>query len=140
MVLRHASEQADLKFGCASLQSRQFANALEDALFGVITDRAGVEQNHVGIAGALGFGESSFAQDSTYELRVGDIHLASVSLNVDSSPAQAPIRGLVGHQLFVRSHSHLMSLNSLPRFQLRDKWTMLTMLRAGYESGATSIV
>ena len=83
IMLRHASEEPELEAGPRALEARQSAQAPEHALLGVFANRAGVEQDHVGVFGTLGAAVPGAAHDRADRLRVGDIHLASVGLEID---------------------------------------------------------
>ena len=82
-MLRHASEQPELHLRPRILEPRQLAQPVQHLLFGMLANRAGVEQDDVGIFDAVGSDVTGAAQDGADRLRIGDIHLASVGLEIN---------------------------------------------------------
>ena len=97
IVLRHASEQTEPYSRPAALEAGQLAEPLEHALFGVLADSAGVEQDDVGVFSLLGAPEAGLTHHGPHGLRVRDIHLASVGLDIDPR-----LRRDVGESLHIR--------------------------------------
>ena len=100
VVLRHASEQPQAQFGTGVLEARKLAQAPQHPFLGMLANRAGVEQDDVGVFGTAGGGISGAAQYPAHQLGVGDIHLAAVRL--DKDPRRP---GLVLCGLAHRSHA-----------------------------------
>ena len=100
VVLRHASEQPQPQFGTGVLEPRKVAQAPQHPFLGMLANRAGVEQDDVGVFGTAGGGVAGAAQHPADQLGVGDIHLAAVRL--DKDPRR---RGLVLCGLAHRSHA-----------------------------------
>ncbi len=90
--LGHAPDHAQDPAG--ALVALQFANPADDALFGMIAHRAGVDEDDVG-PGGIGFGRVAVLRQHTeHQFGVGHVHLASVGFDID--PLQPdPHRGRV---------------------------------------------
>src|ERR1700691_1315602 len=56
---------------------------MQHLLFGMLTNRASVEQHDVRIVDAVGIDVTGAAQDCAHRLRIGDVHLTSVGLEVN---------------------------------------------------------
>ena len=84
-ALRHAAEHADPHFGPAVLVLLQFADATQDARLGVVADRAGVEQEKVGVLGSIDFAPARAAQTVTHRVAVVHVHLTPVGLDVHAA-------------------------------------------------------
>ncbi len=65
------------------LKPRQVGKPAQGAFLGMLADRAGVEQDDVGVLGPRGAGVTGPAQDSGDQFGVRDIHLAAIGLKVD---------------------------------------------------------
>ncbi len=65
-------------------EPRQVAQAPQHALLRMLANRAGVEQDNVGVLGTGGGGVTGAAQQPADQLGVGDIHLAAVGLDKDA--------------------------------------------------------
>src|SRR5262249_16369639 len=73
----------------AQLELRQRTHAPDDALFGVLTYRACVQEDDVG-GSWIGSGRVSRArQMAAHELGIGQVHLAAVGLDVDGGHRNA---------------------------------------------------
>ena len=83
--LGHAAEDAHDHVGAGLAVDVELADAAQDALLGVVADRAGVGQDHVGLVDLFGADISFAAQDGEDHFRVRYIHLAAVCLYVNLS-------------------------------------------------------
>ena len=83
IMLRHASEQPELDLRPRLLKARELPQPVQHLLFGVLANRAGVEQHDVRIVDAVGSDVTGAAQDCAHRLRIGDIHLTAVGLQVN---------------------------------------------------------
>ena len=71
--------------------------AVADALLGIVPDRAGVEQDQIGLTLILGGGVAGLGQDARDDLAVAEVHLASVALQIQL--ARSDGLGLEGFSL-----------------------------------------
>ena len=83
-MLRHASEQPQLDLGARLLKSCEVAQTPDHALLGMLADRAGVQQDDVGLLELRCGRVTGSAQDPSNQLGIRDIHLASVGFEPDS--------------------------------------------------------
>ena len=81
--LGHATQYADPYAGLFSLERAQFAQPGPNALFRVVADRAGVQQNHVGFFDALGVTVAFVLEDRKHDFAVACVHLAAVSFDIE---------------------------------------------------------
>jgi hypothetical protein len=79
--LRHAADYS--QHVARPLVPLELAHAPDHPLLGVVTHRAGVHQHHVGLRRVVGALVARPAEEPEHELRVGDVHLAAVGLDVD---------------------------------------------------------
>ena len=79
-VLRHAAGHADHDLGARGLDPRELAEPAEHAQLGVLADRAGVEQDRIGVICARDQRHAGALQHAGHGLCVGHIHLAAVGL------------------------------------------------------------
>ena len=96
IVLRHASEQPDLHLRPRILEPRKLPQPMQHLLFGMLANRAGVEQDDVRIFDAVRSDVTRAAQNGADRLRIGDIHLASVGLEIN--PRMRRIGGAIVHK------------------------------------------
>src|SRR5262249_424747 len=85
----------------------QVTEAAQHTLFGMLTNRAGVEQDDIGIFGLVGCRISGATQHCGHRLRIGDVHLASVGLEVD--PGLPRIYGCGAHRAMTNLRSPIGS-------------------------------
>ncbi len=83
IMLRHTSEQPKLDLRPRLLKARELPQPVQHLLFGVLANRAGVEQHDVRIVDTVGRDVTGAAQDCAHRLRIGDIHLTAVGLQVN---------------------------------------------------------
>jgi len=67
--------------------ARQLGQPPEHARLGVLADRTGVEEDHVGGLGRVRALIAVGGQMTEHELRVGQVHLAAIGLDVDARHA-----------------------------------------------------
>jgi len=84
---------------------------------GMLANRARVEQHNIGVLDAIGIDVTRTAQNGAYRLRIGDIHLASVSLEIN--PRTRRICSVIIHRtkgnLRLRRHVDTTQLRHVPR-------------------------
>ena len=83
-VLRHAPRHPQNHARAAELVVAQLAQPAVYPLLGVLPDRAGVHENHVGVGRTLHALVPRFVQPAEHDLGVGHVHLAAVGLDVDA--------------------------------------------------------
>ena len=114
-MLRHASEQSDLHLRPGVLEPRKLPQAMQHLLFGMLANRAGIEQDDVRILDAICIDVTRAAQNGANRLRIGDIHLASVSLEIN--PRTSRVGGAFIHKtkgnLRPRRHDDTTRVNHL---------------------------
>src|SRR5579864_1170611 len=81
-MLRHTAEQAQLHLGTCMLEAGEIAEAAKHAFFGVLTNRARIQQDYVGQLGPRRRRVARVLEHRAHELRVRDIHLAAVRLDI----------------------------------------------------------
>ena len=65
----------------ALAQTLHLRKASPDALLGIVANRAGVNQNHISLLDILGVDVAVLLHNRYHNLRIADIHLATVGLN-----------------------------------------------------------
>ena len=81
-ALGHASQDAHHQTGVLRLVAFEVDQSVADALFGVVSDGAGVEQHQVGVVGVTGGLIPCIGQDAGHDFAVAEIHLTAVALQV----------------------------------------------------------
>ena len=79
----HATQNANLHPSTLALQRSEFAQTLADALFGVVADGTGVDENKISLVDIAYQGVAGFGQNGTDNFTVGQIHLATVCFYED---------------------------------------------------------
>src|SRR5262249_36921686 len=83
VLLGHAAQNADDLRRVPLLVGAQTAERAVDLLLGVLADRAGVEEDHVGVAGVVNQLIPLAAQAPHHQLAVEHVHLAADRLDVE---------------------------------------------------------
>ena len=86
-VLCHAARDPQPQVGPPPFVARQLGQPPEHARLGVLADRTGVEEDHVGGLGRVRALIAVGGQMTEHELRVGQVHLAAIGLDVDARHA-----------------------------------------------------
>src|SRR5215208_2459641 len=79
--LSHAPRDAE--HGVALHPALHLAEAAEHALLGVLANRAGVDQYHIGRVGLIDGLIARFRQFAEHKLGIADVHLAAVRFDVN---------------------------------------------------------
>jgi hypothetical protein len=83
IMLRHASEQPELQMRPGNFEPCEIAQPADHAVLGMLANRAGIDQDNIGVLGTRREGIASLAQDGADRLRIGDIHLAAVGFEIN---------------------------------------------------------
>jgi hypothetical protein len=67
--------------GVAFAQTAHIAQASPDALLGVVAYRTGIDKDYIGLLNILGVEVTLLLHDGYNNLRVADIHLATIGLD-----------------------------------------------------------
>ncbi len=82
-TLGHAADDADDERGTGFPQPFHLGQAAPDALLGVVADGAGIDEDDVGLLGIVGMDVALLLHDRDDDLRIADVHLAAVGLEVE---------------------------------------------------------
>ena len=94
-ALGHAAEDAHLELGVVALAAFEVLQPVADPLLGIVPDRAGVEQNQIGLAFVLRRSVAGLGEDARDDFTVAEVHLATVALEVQLAFAHgAGLQGL----------------------------------------------
>ena len=105
LLIGHAAAQTDHQAGLFLLQALQRAHIAEHALFGVLTDGAGVEEDEVGVLGLVAQTVADVHQNALDAFAVVDVLLAAVAVH------KGQRRGVVGPAHQVRRHVVMFKCN-----------------------------
>ena len=85
MVLRHAAADTEQTLRVPGRQAGQVGQASDDALLGVLADRARVQQDDVGGRRVGDRDPAMSGEMAGDELAVGEVHLTAVRLEIESA-------------------------------------------------------
>ena len=79
-ALGHAPQDAHFELWILALSPFQVLQSVADALLSIVPNRAGIEQNQIGLLFALRGGKARFCEDAGHNLAVAKVHLTTVAL------------------------------------------------------------
>src|SRR5262249_53545575 len=82
LMLRHATEDADAYARITKLVRQQLGEPTDDPLLRMLTNRAGVHQNHVGFGRRTHFLVPMSRELTEHQLAVGQVHLTTETFDV----------------------------------------------------------
>ena len=80
-ALGHTADDTHDQSGVGPAVAFHLGQTAPDALFGIVADRAGVDQDDIGLTDILGVDVSLPLHQGDHDLRVADIHLAAVGFD-----------------------------------------------------------
>ncbi len=80
---RHASEYTHHQFWAMLLRFLELPQAGAHAMFGVLADGTGIQEDQIRLFFIPRGRESRFVEDACHNLRIAEVHLATIALQIE---------------------------------------------------------